>query len=64
MTTDTQTENLLTNELIELLHSAGRIIEVNKGSYLFQEGQSASEMYLILSRRIQISKMNAEGQEL
>jgi CRP/FNR family transcriptional regulator len=64
MTTDTQTENLLTNELIELLHSAGRIIEVKKGSFLFQEGQPASEMYLILSGRIQISKMNAEGQEL
>ena len=64
MTTDTQTENLLTNELIELLHSAGRMIEIKKGSFLFQEGQPASEMFLILSGRIQISKMNAEGEEL
>lgn len=64
MNSDTQTENLLTNELNELLHSAGRIIEIKKGSFLFQEGQPASEMFLILSGRIQISKMNAEGQEL
>ncbi|MDR7075488.1 CRP/FNR family transcriptional regulator [Neobacillus niacini] len=62
--TDTQRENTLTNELIELLHSSGRIFEIKKGSFLFQEGQAASEMYLILSGRIQISKMNAEGQEL
>ncbi|WHX98885.1 Crp/Fnr family transcriptional regulator [Neobacillus sp. DY30] len=64
MTKEHQTENILTNELIELLHSAGRILEIKKGAYLFQEGQPASEMYLILSGRIQISKMNAEGQEL
>ena len=31
---------------------------------MFQEGQVAAEMFLILSGRIQISKMNAEGQEL
>ncbi|MEH7181177.1 Crp/Fnr family transcriptional regulator [Neobacillus vireti] len=61
---DTQTEHALTNELIELLHSSGRIIEIKKGTFLFQEGQAASEMFLILSGRIQISKMNAEGQEL
>ncbi|MEH7113663.1 Crp/Fnr family transcriptional regulator [Neobacillus niacini] len=61
---DTETENALTNELIELLHSSGRIIEIRKGTFLFQEGQIASEMFLILSGRIQISKMNTEGQEL
>ena len=61
---NTKTEHPLTEELIELLHASGRIIEIKKGSFLFQEGQHASEMYLILSGRIQISKMNAEGQEL
>ncbi|WP_312472710.1 Crp/Fnr family transcriptional regulator [Neobacillus sp.] len=59
-----QTKNLLTDELIELLHKAGRMIEVRKGTFLFQEGMPASEMYLILSGKVQISKMNAEGQEL
>jgi CRP-like cAMP-binding protein len=61
---NTQTDHPLTEELIELLHDAGRTIEIRKGTYLFQEGQPASEMFLILSGRIQISKMNAEGQEL
>ncbi|MDM5331438.1 Crp/Fnr family transcriptional regulator [Neobacillus sp. CF12] len=61
---NTKTEHPLTEELIELLHASGRIIEIKKGSFLFQEGQHASEMYLILSGRIQISKMNAVGQEL
>ncbi|MEH7255252.1 Crp/Fnr family transcriptional regulator [Neobacillus niacini] len=61
---NTKSKHPLTNELIELLHSSGRIIEIKKGSFLFQEGHVASEMFLILSGRIQISKMNAEGQEL
>jgi CRP-like cAMP-binding protein len=64
MNTEIQTENLLTKELIDLLHSAGRMVEIKKGSFLFQEGQPASEMFLILSGRIQISKVNAEGEEL
>ena len=61
---NTKAQHPLTDELIELLHSSGRIIEIKKGSFLFQEGQIAAEMFLILSGRIQISKMNAEGQEL
>ncbi|MGG3564504.1 Crp/Fnr family transcriptional regulator [Neobacillus rhizosphaerae] len=61
-----QTANTLTIELIELLHraSAGRTIDKKKGTFLFQEGQNATEMFLILSGQIQISKMNAKGQEL
>jgi len=59
-----QMENQHTSELIELLQKAGRTIDVKKGAFLFREGQSASEMFLILSGKIQISKMNAEGQEL
>ena len=61
---NTKFKHPLTDELIDLLHSSGRIIEIKKGSFLFQEGHVASEMFLILSGRIQISKMNAEGQEL
>ncbi|MBU8878368.1 Crp/Fnr family transcriptional regulator [Bacillus sp. FJAT-29790] len=51
-------------ELEELLQVADRNIEIKKGSYLFQEGQPAKEMYIILSGKVQISKMNAEGSEL
>jgi CRP-like cAMP-binding protein len=54
----------LSYEFNELLKSSDRIIEVTKGTYLFQEGEPAKEMYIILNGKIQISKMNAEGREL
>lgn len=54
----------LSYELGELLNSAEKIINIKRGSYLFQEGQAAKEMYIILSGKVQISKMNAEGNEL
>lgn len=54
----------LSYELGELLKSAERIVPIKKGSYLFKEGQEAREMYIILSGKVQISKMNAEGNEL
>lgn len=54
----------LSYELGELLNSAEKVIPIKKGSFLFQEGQDAKEMYIILSGKVQISKMNAEGNEL
>ncbi|SHQ77127.1 cAMP-binding protein [Mycobacteroides abscessus subsp. abscessus] len=54
----------LSYELGELLKSAERIVPIKKGSYLFKEGQEAKQMYIILSGKVQISKMNAEGNEL
>lgn len=54
----------LSYEINELLKSAERTIKIKKGTFLFQEGQPASEMYIILSGKIQVSKMNAEGREL
>lgn len=54
----------LSYELGELLKSAERIVPIKKGNYLFKEGQEAREMYIILSGKVQISKMNAEGNEL
>lgn len=54
----------LSYELGELLKSAERIVPIKKGAYLFKEGQEAKEMYLILSGKVQISKLNAEGNEL
>jgi CRP-like cAMP-binding protein len=55
---------LLSYEMNELLRYASRTFVSNKGSYLFREGQDAEEIYIILSGKVQISKMNAEGQEL
>ncbi|HAQ07167.1 MAG TPA: Crp/Fnr family transcriptional regulator [Bacillus bacterium] len=54
----------LTYEISELLKSAEKIIRLKKGTFLFREGQEAKEMYIILSGKVQISKMNAEGKEL
>jgi CRP-like cAMP-binding protein len=54
----------LSYELGELLKSAERIVPIKKGTYLFKEGQEAKELYLILSGKVQISKLNAEGNEL
>ncbi|UII54273.1 Crp/Fnr family transcriptional regulator [Cytobacillus spongiae] len=54
----------LNYEIDLLLKSANRIIEIHKGQYLFQEGQEAKELYIVLSGKIQVSKMNAEGNEL
>ncbi|MCM3588095.1 Crp/Fnr family transcriptional regulator [Mesobacillus maritimus] len=54
----------LSYELGELLKNTTRKLKLTKGTYLFQEGTVAKEMYIILSGKVQISKMNAEGKEL
>ncbi|WP_042463234.1 Crp/Fnr family transcriptional regulator [Neobacillus dielmonensis] len=51
-------------EIRELLHIADRTMKVEKGQYLFQEGQDAGELFLIVSGKIQISKLSPEGREL
>ncbi len=56
--------NGLYYELGELLKSSSRKVKLTKGTYLFQEGQEAKEMYILLAGKVQISKMNAEGKEL
>ncbi|RHW42214.1 Crp/Fnr family transcriptional regulator [Neobacillus notoginsengisoli] len=54
----------LSYELNELLKSANRRFHCPKGTYVFREGQDAAEVYIILSGKVQVSKMNSEGQEL
>jgi CRP-like cAMP-binding protein len=56
--------NTLSYKLDELLKAANRNVKFEKGTYLFQEGQPAREMYILLSGKVQISKMNSEGKEL
>lgn len=51
-------------EIKELLHFADRHMQTKKGSYIFQEGTDADELYIILSGKIQISKITADGREL
>jgi CRP-like cAMP-binding protein len=54
----------LTYEISELIKASEKILKYKKGAFLFREGQEAKEMYIILSGKVQISKMNAEGKEL
>lgn len=51
-------------EIKELLHFADRLMKTSKGAYIFQEGMDADELYIILSGKIQISKITADGREL
>jgi CRP/FNR family transcriptional regulator len=39
-------------------------MKTSKGAYIFQEGMDAAELYIILSGKIQISKITADGREL
>ncbi len=59
-----QYKNGLYYELGELLKNSSRKVRLSKGAFLFQEGQEAKEMYILLAGKVQISKMNAEGKEL
>ncbi|MFS0864221.1 Crp/Fnr family transcriptional regulator [Fredinandcohnia sp. 179-A 10B2 NHS] len=54
----------LSTELNELLKSANQVIKIKKGSYLFQEGMEATELYLILSGKVRVSKVTSDGNEL
>lgn len=51
-------------EIKELLQLADRTIKTVKGQYLFQEGEHAEELYLIISGKVQISKISKDGREL
>lgn len=51
-------------EIKELLKFADRKFKSEKGTYLFQEGMAAEELYIILSGKVQISKITADGREL
>jgi CRP-like cAMP-binding protein len=50
--------------LRELLRSAKHTVKIRKGTFLFQEGMDADELYLILSGKVQMSKICADGKEM
>ncbi|PEI91580.1 Crp/Fnr family transcriptional regulator [Bacillus pseudomycoides] len=54
----------LSEDLKELLASVEYKMQINKGSYIFQEGVEAKELYIVRSGKVQISKVSADGQEL
>lgn len=51
-------------EIKELLTFADRKFKSERGTFLFQEGMVAEELYIILSGKIQISKITSDGREL
>ncbi|MFO1444801.1 Crp/Fnr family transcriptional regulator [Bacillus sp. Bva_UNVM-123] len=51
-------------EIKELLRLADRTISTEKGQYLFREGTDAEQLYIIVSGKVQISKVTADGREL
>lgn len=48
----------------ELLRFADRTFEADKDTFLFREGMNAEELYIILSGRVEISKISNEGKVL
>lgn len=48
----------------ELLNSLDHTMKMQKGTFLFQEGMPAKELYIIRSGRVQISKISQDGKEL
>ncbi|KSU64396.1 Crp/Fnr family transcriptional regulator [[Bacillus] enclensis] len=54
----------VSEDLSSLLISIGTPRTVKKGSFLFQEGERADELFLIRSGVFQISKLSLEGKEL
>lgn len=59
LTATTLSPNL--NKLFEKVH---RIKSIDKGRFLFEEGNTADELYIIQTGKFQISKMVPDGREL
>jgi CRP-like cAMP-binding protein len=51
-------------EIKELIRFADRKFKSERGSFLFQEGMVAEELYIIVSGKVQISKITSDGREL
>ncbi|WP_153124883.1 Crp/Fnr family transcriptional regulator [Peribacillus tepidiphilus] len=51
-------------QLKEILTSVHHVKKIEKGTYLFQEGSIAKELFVLLSGKIQISKIIPDGREL
>lgn len=51
-------------QIKELLRIADRTSPITKDQYLFHEGEKAEELYLIISGKVQISKVSTDGRML
>ncbi|WP_438825041.1 Crp/Fnr family transcriptional regulator [Bacillus sp. JJ1122] len=59
-----QAATIMSPKLNKVFEKVHRIKKIEKGSFLFEEGNNASELYIIQSGKFQISKMVADGREL
>lgn len=57
-------DGLMSEELRSLLDSIGMDKKIDKGTYIFQEGKQADEIFIVNSGLIQISKLSEDGKEL
>jgi len=64
MITNSLTKKLISYELRTLLESLATKRTIEEGTYLFQQGMDAKEMYLIKSGLIQVTMLSSEGIEL
>jgi CRP-like cAMP-binding protein len=64
MITKTKTKPTHSIEIKELIQFADRKFKSKRGSFLFQEGMLAQELYIIVSGKVQISKITTDGREL
>lgn len=54
----------LDKEVIDYLHSVGRIYNFKREEVIFLESDSANHCYFILKGRVKISRLNKEGKEV
>ena len=54
----------VSNDLSQFLQSVHHIRKIEKGTFLYQEGSPATEVFIIQSGKIQISKITPDGREL
>jgi len=57
-------KNQIPETLKELINSIDHTMKIQKGTFLFQEGMAANELYILRSGRVQISKISQDGKEL
>lgn len=50
--------------LSDLLSLPHHMIDMQKGEYIFREGEAANELYIVCEGKVQLSKTTEEGREL
>jgi CRP/FNR family transcriptional regulator len=57
-------KTVVPNEMVNFFKEAGKIKTIEKGCYLFREGDPVNGLYMILSVEVKISKLSNDGNEL